>query len=199
MSTSKFKQVERDIVAVEKKLVEINTRKADVEKQIVESNKSLQELLNKFEMALVSNDPAAVTKLKGQIQRANEATQQDQSLVSGLTKELKRLEVRLPELKQHRSELFKGLSEKYLSRIIPDYSSAAQALADQVKRLLVCHEMLRAEGHGSVYSQTVGPGMNHLPAVKIPRLGKEIDPDLSGGQFHLGRAFQEKIFAEIVG
>jgi hypothetical protein len=195
----KFAKTEKDIAKLIGEIEQAETRKSEAIDLVTQGEQNTSELENQLRIILVEGDQKLVAKVEEQIESLRlKSIRRPRLLIDGLKDEILKLNEQLNEARERRTELFGQLATTWLAGERSAYDGLAKQLLEKLKRLLVCHNLMRDEDVGKIYPEIIGPGYGVLSHLKIPVLQNfKIAEFNSRGQLHSGRDSYDKVFAEI--
>jgi len=196
----KYAKLVREISSLQQEVEDVMLRKAEASQRIDEATAAIETLQADLKAALVSDDQKKTGVLEKKItELSDKIVVRDRLLVEGLQEKLSKLDSQLAELRRNKDKTFCTLAETWLQGEVSLYDSAAKALIEKIKRLLVAHSALREIGSAEIYRQALGQGYEHIPAARIPVLKDFNKADFLSGPFRSNPALRDSVFKEITG
>ncbi|MFP4088015.1 MAG: hypothetical protein ACLFUL_14625 [Desulfobacteraceae bacterium] len=195
----KYREIDKQVQQLEQQIADIQNRKTEAEARISDTKQAVDKATEDLKKALVKDDKKQATMLQNKIRKMeNDIIRSDELLIQGINEELKTLQQPLEEARQKRDKLFADNAAKVLETEKAQHSKLAKQLLESTRRLLCVHQLLRDRGYGQVYRETVGPGYDVLPLVKIPILEKFDRVQFTGSaQVHPGNDVIREMEAKI--
>lgn len=150
--------------------IEVNAqRDGEARQRLAGAEKALEEHQDAFRKVLLDGDPKKITAIEKEVDRLKtEVLKRDTALLDALQTEAATLEAERSQLEAQAARQFSKNAVGVIQSLMRDFDSHAREVIKTGKRLVAINNLLRDNGHGDVFRQTVGPATDVLGTFKLP-------------------------------
>ncbi len=195
---SNYKKILAKVESIENEIEAQKKRKIEAQERLRKNTAAIDALETDLRDALIAGDKKKANTLSNSLLRVrNKTVTSDEYLIEGIDQKLVELDENLRQTKIKRDELFAKLTVSWLQKECNEYDAAARKVVAGIKRLLVCHNLLRQLNQQDTYVSTVGKACSYLPATKVPIVKNFDQTAYIGNTYHAGQEVISQVRREI--